>query len=56
METSGRHLGTVMTEVDHTTNTAWSGDYWKTPHITSFETPARMKLKILGLPLPDQVP
>ena len=56
MDSSGKHLGTILTEVEHTTNMAWGGDDWKTLFITTFETVARIQLKIPGLPVPAQAP
>ena len=56
MDATGRHLGTVLTEVEHTTNIAWGGDDWKTLYITTFQTLARIELKIPGLPVPGQAP
>ena len=54
MDASGNHLGTILTEVEHTTNVAWGGDDWRTLFITTFETLARIQLKIPGLPVPAQ--
>ena len=53
MDTAGRHLGTILTEVEHTTNIAWGGDDWRTLYITTFETLARIELKIPGVPVPS---
>ena len=52
MDSTGQHLGTILTEVEHTTNMAWGGDDWRTLFITTFETVARVQLKIPGLPVP----
>ncbi|MDA1127674.1 MAG: SMP-30/gluconolactonase/LRE family protein [Chloroflexi bacterium] len=52
MDPSGKHLGTILTEVEHTTNMAWGGEDWKTLFITTFETLARIELKIAGMPVP----
>ncbi len=54
IDPAGKHLGTILTEVEHTTNMAWGGDDWKTLFITTFETLARVQLKIPGLPVPAQ--
>ncbi len=56
MDATGKHLGTILTEVAHTTNIAWGGDDWKTLYITTFETLARIELKIPGLPVPALAP
>ena len=56
MDSGGKHLGTILTEAEHTTNMAWGGDDWKTLFITTFETVARIQLKIPGLPVPAQAP
>ena len=54
MDVAGKHLGTILTEVEHTTNLAWGGDDWRTLFITTFETLVRIQLKIPGLPVPAQ--
>lgn len=54
MDANGKHLGTIQTEVEHTTNMAWGGDDWSTLFITTFETLTRIRLKIPGLPVPAQ--
>ena len=54
LDATGKHLGTILTEVEHTTNMAWGGDDWKTMFITTFETLVRIELKIAGLPVPAQ--
>ena len=54
IDPSGNHLGTILTEVEHTTNLAFGGDDWKTLFITTFETVTRIELKIPGLPVPAQ--
>ena len=56
MDAAGNHLGTILTEVEHTTNLAWGGDNWRTLFITTFETLARIQLKIPGLPVPAPLP
>ena len=56
MDAAGQHLGTILTEVEHTTNLAWGGDDWRTLFITTFETLARIQLKIPGLPVPAPSP
>ena len=52
LDPSGNHLGTILTEVDHTTNMAWGGNDWKTLFITTAETVARIQLNVAGLPVP----
>ena len=54
MDAAGKHLGTILTEVEHTTNMAWGGDDWKTLFITTFDSLTRIHLKIAGLPVPAQ--
>ena len=56
MDAGGQHLGTILTEVEHTTNLAWGGDDWRTLFITTFETLARIQLKNPGLPVPAPQP
>ena len=53
MDPVGTHLGTILTEVEHTTNIAWGGGDWKTMFITTPTTVARIQLKISGLPVPS---
>ena len=52
MDATGKHLGTILTGVEHTTNIAWGGEDWKTMFITTPETLARIQLKIAGMPVP----
>ena len=52
MDATGKHLGTILTGVEHTTNIAWGGEDWKTMFITTPETLARIQLKIPGIPVP----
>ena len=54
IDPSGNHLGTILTEVEHTTNLAFGGEDWKTLFITTFETLTRIRLKVPGLPVPAQ--
>ena len=52
MDATGKHLGTILTGVEHTTNIAWGGEDWKTMYITTPEVLARIQLKIAGMPVP----
>jgi len=52
MDANGKHLGTILTGVEHTTNIGWGGEDWKTLFITTPETLARIQLKIAGMPVP----
>jgi len=52
MDASGKHLGTILTGVAHTTNIAWGGADWKTLYITNPASLARIQLKIAGIPVP----
>ena len=52
MDSSGKHLGTILTGVEHTTNLAWGGEDWKTLFITTPEILTRIQLKIPGIPVP----
>lgn len=54
IDPSGNHLGTILTEVEHTTNLAFGGGDWRTLFITTFETVTRIRLKAPGLPVPAQ--
>ena len=53
IDPSGKHLGTILTGADQTTNCTWGGDDLKTLYITNFETLARIQLKIPGIPIPS---
>ena len=52
IDPSGKHLGTILTGADQTTNCAWGGEDWKTLFITTLEPLARIQLKIPGVPVP----
>jgi SMP-30/Gluconolactonase/LRE-like region len=52
MDASGKHLGTIVTGVAHTTNIAWGGADWKTLYMTNLASLARIQLKIAGIPVP----
>ncbi|CAI8033400.1 Gluconolactonase [Geodia barretti] len=54
VDSAGMHLGTILTEVEHTTNMAWGGEDWKTLFITTADRLARIQLKVSGLPVPTQ--
>jgi gluconolactonase len=49
---SGKHLGTILTGAEQTTNCAWGDEDWKTLFITTREAVARIQLKIAGIPVP----
>jgi gluconolactonase len=42
IEPSGRHLGTILTGAEQTTNCAWGGEDWQTLLITTRDTVARV--------------
>ena len=52
IDPSGKHLGTILTGANQTTNCAWGGDDWKTLYITTMGTLARVELKVPGVPVP----
>ena len=56
IDPKGRHMGTILTEVDHTTNMAWGGEDWRTLFITTAETMGRIQTKIPGMPVPAKGP
>ena len=56
IDPTGRHMGTILTEVDHTTNMAWGGEDWRTLFITTAETMGRIQTKIPGMPVPAKGP
>ena len=52
MDSSGKHLGTILTGAAWgTTNCAWGDDDWKTLYITTQKTVGRIRMKIPGIPL-----
>ena len=53
IDPSGKHLGTILTGSDQTTNCTWGDDDLKTLYITNFETLARIQLKIPGIAIPN---
>ena len=52
MDSSAKHLGTILTDANQTTNCAWGGDDWRTLYITTMEDLLRIQLKIPGVPVP----
>jgi gluconolactonase len=52
LDSSGKHLGTILTGAPSTTNIAWGGGDWKTLFITTRHTMGRIQLKIPGMPVP----
>jgi gluconolactonase len=51
IEASGRHLGTILTGPEKTTNVAWGGKDWRTLFYTTWTTLGRIRLKIPGIPV-----
>ena len=51
IDSSGKHLGTILTGAQQTTNCAWGGDDWMTLFITTFHTLARIRVKVPGVPV-----
>ena len=52
LDSSGKHLGTILTQAQQTTNCAWGGDDWRTFFITTMDAIFRIQLKIPGMPVP----
>ena len=52
IDPSGRHLGTILTGADATTNLCFGGDDWKTMFITTWDSVFSIQLKIAGIPVP----
>ena len=50
-DSTGNHLGTVLTGSPSTTNLAWGGDDWKSLFITTRHTLGRVQMKIAGMPV-----
>ncbi len=54
IDPSGRHLGTILTEANQTTNVAFGGDDLRTLFITTRDTLARIQVNVPGLPVPPK--
>jgi gluconolactonase len=52
LDSSGKHLDTIVHGQPATTNLAWGDADWKTMYITSWNTLMRVRLNIPGLPVP----
>ncbi len=52
IDSSGKHLGTILTGSRQTTNCAWGGDDLKTLFVTDIESLYRIQSKVQGVPLP----
>jgi gluconolactonase len=52
LDSTGNHLGTILTGAPSTTNLAWGGDDWKSLFITTRHTLGRVQMKIPGMPVP----
>ena len=52
IDPSGKHLGTILTGAQQTTNCAWGGEDWKSMFITTYTTMSSVQLKIPGIPVP----
>ena len=51
VDPSGKHLGTILTGAQQTTNCGWGGDDLRTLFITTWDGLYRIQLKIPGLPV-----
>ncbi len=54
LDPSGKHLGTILTGAEQTTNNGWGGDDWKTMFITTMDAIFRIQLNIPGVPVPSR--
>ena len=54
IDPSGRHLGTVLTGANQTTNVAFGGGDMRTLFITTRDTLARIQVNVPGLPVPPK--
>jgi gluconolactonase len=54
LDSSGKHLGTILTGAEQTTNNGWGGDDWKTMFITTMDAIFRIQLNIPGVPVPSR--
>ena len=52
MDSSGKHLGTILSDGKHVTNVWFGGNDRKTLFITTFGEMGKMQVKIPGLPVP----
>ena len=52
LDSSGKHLGTIVHGQPTTTNLAWGDADWKTMYITTWHTLMRVRLNIPGVPVP----
>jgi gluconolactonase len=52
MDSTGRHLGTIVHGESATTNLAWGGGDWKTMYFTTRSKLCSIRLKIAGVPVP----
>ena len=52
LDSSGKHLGTIVHGQPSTTNLAWGDADWKTMYITSWNTLMGVRLNIPGVPVP----
>ena len=52
MDSSGKHLGTILSGGKHVTNMCFGDDDWKTLFITTFGEMGRMRVNIPGIPVP----
>ncbi len=52
IDPNGKHLGTILTGANQTTNVGWGGEDWKTLFITTYQELACIRLKIPGVPVP----
>ena len=52
LDPSGKHLGTILSGSDPTTNCAWGGEDLKTLFVTTRQSLFRIQIKVPGVPLP----
>ena len=52
IDPSGKHMGTILTGANQTTNCAWGGDDWKTLFITTYDALLSIRLEVPGVPVP----
>ena len=56
IDASGKHIGTILTGANQTTNCAWGGDDWKTLFITTYDALLSIRLNVPGVPVPRVPP
>jgi gluconolactonase len=54
IDSSGEHIGTIVTLPDRPVNMAWGGEDWTTLFFTTPTTINRIRLNVPGIPVPHR--